>query len=115
VNHHGSATSSSPAFMQAIHPTVAIVSNGRSHNHPNRDVVQQRLLALDPPPALYLTNFNRQANAWNDELNKIADLNFDGYDGMIELAVWRRSYRVYRWRDGSRIDGNERYMIKRRN
>jgi hypothetical protein len=115
VNHHGSATSSSLAFMQHIHPTVVIVSNGRSHNHPNRGVVQDRILSLNPPPALYLTNFNRQVNAWNDDPDAIADLNFDEYDGMIELAIWRRSFRVYRWRNGDRIDGGDRYFIKRRN
>jgi competence protein ComEC len=46
VGHHGSATSSSPAFIRAVRPAVAIVSCGRQNRfgHPTR-VVMDRLFA----------------------------------------------------------------------
>jgi hypothetical protein len=36
------------------------------------------------------------------------------YDGMIQVSVWRRSYRVFRWRNGAPIDNGDRYFIKSR-
>jgi competence protein ComEC len=42
VAHHGSRTSSTPAFLDAVHPRLALISCGR-HNvfgHPNRGVVE---------------------------------------------------------------------------
>ena len=59
--------------------------------------------ALDLQPAVSHTNHNPAPTAWNDEPDKLADDDFEGYDGTVELAVWRRSYRVYRWRNGTRI------------
>ncbi len=115
VNHHGSKTSSSSDFMEAIKPTVAIVSNGRMHNHPHRDVIEGRILAVNPQPAIYVTNRNDSDSAWSDDPDAIADDDFVDYDGMIELAVWRRSYRVFRWRNGNRMDSGDRYFIKERN
>lgn len=115
VNHHGSNTSSSNGFMAAIHPTVAIVSNGRMHNHPLKTVVDGRILSLSPPPAIYLTNFNHSQRAWSAGPDSIADDNFEGFDGTIEVAVWQRSFRVYRWRNGRRLDDGKRYLIKLRN
>ena len=46
VGHHGSATSSSSAFVHAVRPAVAIVSCGRQNRfgHPTR-VVLDRLFA----------------------------------------------------------------------
>jgi len=114
VNHHGSETSSSVDFMAATRPTVAIVSNGRMHNHPWRSVVEGRIFSVSPRPALYLTNRNDSPGAWSDDPDAIADDDFVDYDGMIELAVWRRSYRVFRWRNGARLDSGTRFFIKPR-
>ncbi len=114
VNHHGSLTSSSEDLMVSMKPRVAIVSNGRKHNHPLKTVIEDRILSLNPPPTVYLTNFNASEDAWNEDPNAIADEDYYGYDGMIEVAVWRRSYRVYRWRNGSRMSVGNRFFIKSR-
>lgn len=46
VGHHGSSTSSSPAFVQAVAPEVAIVSVGpNSYGHPDRLVLRRLALA----------------------------------------------------------------------
>ncbi len=43
VGHHGSRTSSSPAFLDAVSPTVALVSVGRGnrYGHPAPEVLQE--------------------------------------------------------------------------
>jgi hypothetical protein len=115
VNHHGSRTSSSIGFMREVLPTVAVVSNGRSHGHPRRDVINDRILSLDPRPTVYLTNLNNGSGAWREDLSVIADPNFVDYDGTIQVTVWRRSYRVFLWRDGDPIAPGTRFMIKQRN
>jgi competence protein ComEC len=42
VGHHGSATSSTPAFLDAVGPSLALVSVGvgNSYRHPSQDVLQ---------------------------------------------------------------------------
>ena len=42
VAHHGSTTSSSPAFLAAVRPSVAVVSSGKDNvfGHPAPQVVQ---------------------------------------------------------------------------
>ena len=101
--------------MQAIHPTVAIVSNGRRHGHPRRVVIENQILSLTPPPTVFITNRNDQPDAWQPDDIYIADLDTTGVDGMIEIGVWRRTYRVWRWRDGERIDTpGVRFRIKQR-
>lgn len=114
VNHHGANTSSNADFMATIHPTVDIVSNGRKHDHPLKTVVDERLLSLNPPPTLFLTNFNCNEAAWNEESSAIAEDDFEDFDGTIEVAVFRNSYRVFRWRNGSRIDDGTRFLIRPR-
>ena len=41
VGHHGSSTSSSDAFLKAVHPGVAIISvgAGNKYGHPSEDVL----------------------------------------------------------------------------
>ena len=115
VNHHGAQTSSESHFMGVIKPTVAIVSNGSLHGHPRRTVIEDRILALTPEPDVFATNLNQDTKAWNSTPDFIADLNMADYDGMIEISVWKRTYRIWRWRDGDRIDSPGRqYHIKDR-
>jgi competence protein ComEC len=42
VGHHGSSTSSSPAFLDAVHPRIALVSvgAGNGYGHPSTDVMR---------------------------------------------------------------------------
>lgn len=114
VNHHGSETSSSLDFMEALRPTVAIVSNGGSHGHPRRTVIEERIFSVSPRPAVFLTNRNPDELAWPGEDDRVSDLDRDGYDGLVEIQVWRRSYRVFVWRDGSPMTPGTRFFIKER-
>jgi beta-lactamase superfamily II metal-dependent hydrolase len=43
VPHHGSLTSSSPAFVNALKPTIAVISAGRGNHygHPAPEVLQR--------------------------------------------------------------------------
>ncbi len=47
LGHHGSKTSSSEAFLEAVHPSTAIISAGckNAYGHPNKEVVD-RVYAL---------------------------------------------------------------------
>jgi beta-lactamase superfamily II metal-dependent hydrolase len=114
VNHHGALTSSSWEFMQAIHPRVAIISNSKHlrRKRPRGEVIRERILRLDPAPAIYLTNRNPSPGAWDDDPDAIADWDSDGYDAMIELAVWRETFRIFRWRHGSLMHGSDQFRIK---
>lgn len=42
VGHHGSSTSSTPAFLDAVAPRIALISvgMGNMYGHPNDDVVR---------------------------------------------------------------------------
>lgn len=57
VGHHGSRTSTSPAFLAAVHPSVAVVScgvrNRFGHPHPNT------LASLRVPPELLVERTDR--------------------------------------------------------
>ena len=50
LGHHGSKTSSSVAFLEAVNPDIAIASNGRKNRfrHPHKEVVN-RLDSLKIP------------------------------------------------------------------
>ena len=43
LGHHGSSTSSSPAFLDAVNPSVAIIScgQGNSYGHPHRETMEK--------------------------------------------------------------------------
>ncbi|MFA9456518.1 MBL fold metallo-hydrolase [Halalkalibacter sp. AB-rgal2] len=43
LGHHGSSTSTIPAFLQAVNPSVAIISAGKDnqYGHPHREVVER--------------------------------------------------------------------------
>ena len=43
VGHHGSKTSSSPAFLAAVHPQIAVYSAGKgnSYGHPHEQTIEQ--------------------------------------------------------------------------
>lgn len=47
VAHHGSKTSSTDAFLRAVHPKIAVISVGKdnTYGHPNADVIR-RLTAV---------------------------------------------------------------------
>ena len=111
----GAQTSSESHFMEVIKPTVAIVSNGSLRGHPGKTVVEDRILALTPKPDVFATSLNQDTKAWNSNPDFIAALNMAEYDGMIEISVWKRTYRIWRPRDGDRIDSPGRqYHIKDR-
>ena len=56
VAHHGSDTSSTRAFLEAVSPSVAVISAGRDNRfgHPSEEVVR-RLEELDSRPAIFVT------------------------------------------------------------
>jgi competence protein ComEC len=55
VGHHGSRTSSTPEFLDAVSPEFAVISAGyaNSYGHPNRDVVRR---LMDRHAAVYRTD-----------------------------------------------------------
>ena len=57
IAHHGSSTSSSEAFLEAVHPTVAVISaqEGNSFGHPHAEILSRlRQLNCD----IYQTNID---------------------------------------------------------
>ncbi len=101
VSHHGSQTSSSPAFLAVIRPEVAVISNGNhaGFNHP-RQAVLDNLNAI-PNIEVYQTNkLTKLVNAQSglvggnvpDEF--IADLETDDNDGTITIVVKEDVYEV---------------------
>ena len=52
------------------------------------------------------------AAAWKADESKVADLDLEGFEGTIELQVFRRSYRVFLWKDGAPQKPGDRYIIK---
>ena len=57
VGHHGSEYGSSPAFLEAVAPAVAVISAGEDNpfGHPHPET-QERLQARLPPGQLLLTS-----------------------------------------------------------
>lgn len=102
VNHHGAATSSTVAFVKAIRPEVAVVSNGSQScfNHPRQAVLGT--LRQVPEIDIYQTNKlldlvqcrSGEEVGGNVSDNFIADLDEEGKDGTITIVVKEDEYRV---------------------
>lgn len=63
-------------FIEAVEPTVAIVSNGGQFGHP-RGTVVERISAVSPSTEVYLTNRNTEALAWTAPAEFVADEDLD--------------------------------------
>jgi hypothetical protein len=89
ASHHGSHSSSSPAFMHDLSPSVVVISNG-SHGifkHPRR-VTLDTYAALSPAPVVFQTNkCLRPAPCANEPPAQIADLETTDADGTILITV----------------------------
>jgi len=95
VSHHGSATSSSDSFLQAIRPEVAIISNGSlaTYNHPRQSVLD----ALNTISGMEIYQTNRLFELVNSRSGQlvggnvadsfIADLETIDSDGTITIVV----------------------------
>ncbi len=59
VAHHGSRTSSSPAFLRRVNPVLAVISAGGDNRfgHPHQEVVT-RLEQAVGPPRIFRTDLN---------------------------------------------------------
>jgi len=77
-------------------------------------VITDRILTVDARPEVYVTNRNTDSRACQAPSNRVADANPDGFDGTIQVAVWKESYRVFRWRNGQPLNPGDRYEIKQR-
>ena len=104
-NSHGSDTSSSPAFLEDLSPTVVIISNGNSarHQHPRSETLR-RYEALPAPPSVFQTNkYLRRGDGGNVPGAFIADVESSDSDGTILVTVKAdaRDYTVSFGPDGS--------------
>ena len=113
ANHHGSHTSSSPAFMQDLMPSVVVISNGsnESYYHP-RQVTLNTYYNLASPPVVFQTNkyLGHKPEAGNVDNEFIADLQADSDQGtiLVEVDLPQNTYSV-KYRDVVKI-----FSIKQR-
>jgi len=79
VGHHGSRTSSTPAFLEAVSPSVALISSGyeNSFGHPHPDVLG-RLSA-------------RHAAVLRTDLDGLVTARTDGHSVFFDLQAWQQN------------------------
>lgn len=89
ASHHGSHSSSSPAFMADLRPTVIVISNGNDANyHHPRQVTLNTYTGLPGPPTVLQTNkCLRGAPCGNVPDALIADPETTDQDGTIQITV----------------------------
>jgi competence protein ComEC len=77
VGHHGSRTSSTQAFLEAVSPSVALISAGyeNSFGHPHPDVLE-RLSA-------------RHAAVLRTDLDGLVTARTDGRSVFFDLQTWQ--------------------------
>jgi len=81
VAHHGSRTSSSPAFLDAVRPEVAVVSAGRRnrYRHPHPEVLERleargiRVLRTDRDGTITVEMTPQGVRAWGTEERGMGD------------------------------------------
>jgi beta-lactamase superfamily II metal-dependent hydrolase len=89
ASHHGSHSSSSPAFMHDLSPSVVVISNGNNatFKHPRR-VTLDTYAALTSAPVVFQTNqCLRAAPCANVPTAQIADPETTDEDGTILVTV----------------------------
>jgi len=89
-DHHGSHTSSTPAFMEDLLPTVIIISNGNSkkYQHPRQSTLDF-YSTLPGPPVVYQTNKYIAGGSLGGNVPDefIADPETSDQDGTILISV----------------------------
>jgi len=89
-DHHGSNTSSTPSFMEDLHPTVIVISNGntRQYQHPRQSTLSY-YSTMPGPPVVYQTNKYLAGGslAGNVPDSFIADPETSDEDGTILITV----------------------------
>lgn len=93
--HHGSRTSSTTAFVEAVNPDVVIFSAGyaNSYRHPRPEVVER---------------FERIGSAMHMTGHEGAlMLHVDPETGISEVQAWRRVWPRYWWAKGLAVPENE--------
>jgi competence protein ComEC len=89
ADHHGSDTSSSPAFMSDLRPSVVVISNGshKTFKHP-RIMTFNTFTGLPIPPTVFQTNKCKQALPCKNAPDAfIADPETKDQDGTIVVTV----------------------------
>jgi competence protein ComEC len=78
VAHHGSRTSTTQAFLEAVRPSIAVISAGfeNSFNHPHPEIVQR----LDA----------RHVTLLRTDLNGLATVRTDGIRLFFALTSWEK-------------------------
>jgi competence protein ComEC len=72
VGHHGSHTSTTQAFLNAVNPVAAVISvgEGNTHNHPRREVLDRlsaagvRILRTDERGTIIMTTNGEDVRFW---------------------------------------------------
>lgn len=98
ANHHGSATSSTRGFIEALDPEVVIISNGDhgGFQHPRQVTLNTISEALDTDVTIYQTNklFKVGSVGGNVPDEFIADIDTPGNEGTILVTVSENQYEV---------------------